>query len=417
LSLDEEDNDPQLFWSYVLAALERQQPGRFLPLLKQLQSPQAPPLKIILTALINVLVEGDQDVVLVLDDYHLITEQEVHMTLSYLLEHIPSQFHLIISTRTDPPLQLLQLRARRQVLEVRTKQLCCTAQETGAFFQIVMGIQLPDETIEQVTAQTEGWLVGLRLLGFSLPGQASPAALLEEACGDQRYILDFLTEEVLSRQPEEAQRFLLFTCILERLTASLCDAVMEQTGSQQMLERLERANLFVVSLDSKREWYRYHALFAEALHSQLEQTHADLVPVLHARASHWYAQHQQITQAILHAFSAQEWHWAADLIEREHLPLISFTWGFGHHGLVQLWQWLEQLPADILACRLRLCLACTHILWTVTPQPLLHKWLDAAEAILTASLKMQTPADTSDASFIPQTRQEQENLLGETLPK
>src|SRR5262249_24319549 len=153
----------------------------------------------------------------------------------------------------------------------------------------------------------------LRLLGLSLPEQADPLTLLEQASGDQRYILDYLTEEVLGRQPQEVQRFLLCTCILEQLTASLCNGVMGQTDSQQMLQRLEQANLFVVSLDSKRECYRYHALFAQALCYRLEQTHADLLPSLHQRASLWYAQHGQTTQAILHAFDAREWAWAADL--------------------------------------------------------------------------------------------------------
>ena len=169
---------------------------------------------------------------------------------------------------------------------------------------------------KKVTARTEGWLVGLQLLGLSLPGHADPPPCWRRSSGDQRYILDYLTEEVLRRQPQEMQTFLLSTCILERLTASLCDAVMEQTDSQQMLQRLEQANLFVVSLDSKREWYRYHALFAEALCYQLEQTHPDLVPILHHRASLWYAEHDQPTQAILHALQCPKWQWAADLIER-----------------------------------------------------------------------------------------------------
>src|SRR5690242_16259991 len=202
------------------------------------------------------------------------------------------------------------LRERGQVLEVRTNQLRCTVEETRAILHEVMGTELPDDTIQEVTARTEGWLVGLQLLALSLQGRADPTTLLEETCGNQSYILDYLTQEVLRQQPQEVQTFLLSTCILERLTASLCDAVTEQDNSQQMLERLERANLFLTSLDNKRQWYRYHALFAEALYSQLEQTHADLVPLLHARASRWYAQHHQTTQAILHAFKAHEWHWA-----------------------------------------------------------------------------------------------------------
>ncbi|MBV9227669.1 MAG: hypothetical protein JOZ18_00045, partial [Chloroflexi bacterium] len=407
LSLDEEDNDPQLFWTYVVAALNAQQPGYFITPLKLLRSPQAPHLKDILTMLINLLQKSAQDWVLILDDYHLITEQEVHTSLSYLLEHISPQLHIIISTRSNPPLQRSKLRARRQVLEVRTQQLRCTAEETGAFFEVVMGTQFPDETIQQVTARTEGWLVGLQLLRFSLSGHADPASLLEEVRGDQRYILDFLTEEVLRQQPQEVQNFLLSTCILERLTASLCDAVREQSDSQQLLDRLEQANLFLVSLDSKGQWYRYHALFAQALHCQLKQAHANLIPILHGRASRWYDQHQQATQAILHGLCAKEWDWVADLIEQKHLPLLSFAWGTGRHAQVLLRQWLEKLPANIIASRPRLCLTCSAMLWAVTPQPLLSAWLDVAEIPLVASLKKQTHGDTSQPLLSSEARQEQ----------
>jgi LuxR family maltose regulon positive regulatory protein len=416
LSLDEEDNDPQLFWMYVLAALERQRPGHFGPLLGSLQSSQVPSLKSVLTALINLLLENGQHVVLILDDYHVITNPEIHTTISYLVHHIPPQSHLILATRSDPPLPLTQWRARQQMLEVRTQQLRCTTEETGKFFQEAMGVQLPERMIKEVVAHTEGWLVSLQLLGLALPKQVDPQSLLEEIRGDQRYILDYLTEEVLYQQLQEVQMFLLSTCILEQLSASLCDAVTEQKNSRQMLQLLERANLFLTSLDSKREWYRYHALFAEALRSQLERTYGDLVPILHNRASHWYAQHSQMTQAILHAFKAHQWHWAADLIEQVHLPLSSLAWGTGRHAPVLLKQWLAQLPSDIMACRPRLCLTCVHLLWMITPDPLLQAWLDAAKTTLMASLKSQMPvADTSHPSPIPQARQEQMDLLGEIL--
>ncbi len=416
LSLDEEDNDPQVFWTYVLAALERQCPEHFGPLLQSLQSSQALPLKSILATLINLLLESDQHIVLVLDDYHLITNPELHETVLYLVQHIPPQLHLVLATRSDPPLQLAQWRGHAQILEVRTQQLRCTTDETRKFFQQVMGVQLPEEVTEKVVAHTEGWLVGLHLLGLSLPEHADPATLLEEVRGDQRYILDYLTKVVLQKQSGEVQRFLLCTCILERLNASLCDAVMEQTGSQAMLAHLERANLFVVSLDRKQQWYRYHTLFAEALRYQLEQRYADLVPILHRHASRWYAQHQQTTQAILHAFEAKEWHWAADLIEQVHLPLSSLAWGAGRHAHVLLKRWLEQLPSDIMTCRPRLCLAGAHMLWTITPHPLILAWLDTAKTTLMASLKSQIPlADTSHANHISQAHQGEMDLLAEVL--
>ena len=205
--------------------------------------------------------------------------------------------------------------------------------------------------------------------------------------------------------------FCSLPCILERLNASLCDAVMGQTGSQQMLEQLEQANLFIVSLDSRRQWYRYHALFAEALRYRLEQTQGDLVPTLHHRASLWYAEHDQITQAILHAFSAKEWQWAADLIER--IPLTSFTWGAGERELIRLHHWLERLPVDLVHSRPRLCLACTHMLWSVVPYFMVQTWLDAAEAALTASLTTRANEDVSHSVLILQVRQEQEDMLGD----
>ncbi len=188
VSLDEEDNDPRLFWTYVLTALDAQHPEHFTFLLKQLQSPQSPPLQYILTMLLNLLTEGDQCFLLILDDYQLITEEQVHTTLAYLVKHLPDRLHLILSTRADPPLPLSQLRSHKHLLEVHTNQLRCTAEETRDFLKVVMGIQVPDETIQQITTRTEGWLVGLQLLGLSLPKHANPVTLLEQTSGDQRYI-------------------------------------------------------------------------------------------------------------------------------------------------------------------------------------------------------------------------------------
>ncbi|HEX3642022.1 MAG TPA: LuxR family transcriptional regulator, partial [Ktedonobacteraceae bacterium] len=269
ISLDEEDNEPRLFWACVLTALNKQWPERFTSLLTRLQSPQSPPLDYLLAELINLLVEATDSFLLILDDYQVITEQRVHTALAYLIEHLPPQLRIIVATRADPPLPFPLLRACKQALEVRTDQLRCTAEETRAFLHEVMGIHLPDETIQEVTTRTEGWLVGLQLLSLSFSAHPDPTTLLQEVSGDQRYILDYLTQVVLEQQPQEVQTFLLSTCILERLTFSLCDAVMEQTGSQHMLHHLEQANLFIVSLDSKRQWYRYHALFTEALYHQL----------------------------------------------------------------------------------------------------------------------------------------------------
>lgn len=423
VSLDEEDNDPHLFWTYVINALEMQDSERFGFLLKYLQSPQTPLFKDVLTKLINLLVQSDQHFLLILDDYHLIIEQEIHTTLAYLINHTPLQMHIILSARTNPPLLLPQLRARRQILEIHTEQLRCTTEETRTFLKEMIGTEFADETIQEVRGRTEGWLAGLHLLALSLQKQTErlvpidPLTLLEETSGDQHYILDFLIQEVLQRQSPEIQTFLLSTCILEKLTASLCDAVVERTNSQQILERLERSNLFVTSLDSKRKWYRYHALFAEALQSRLEQTQGDLVLVLHHRASLWYAKHDQTTEAILHAFHAHQWHLAADLIERH--PLLSFAWGASPQELAPLRRWLEQLPTNILHSRPRLCLASTQLLWTVAPSTTQDAWLDAAETKLRASLsKYENENDTlllEDLQKQEKLLQGREDLLGEVI--
>ncbi len=408
LSLDEEDNEPVSFWINVITALSTHKSELFTPLLKYLQSPQTPPLKHVLAGLINLLMDRPEHFVLILDDYHRITERQVHDTLRYLVEHLPPRLHIILTTRTDPPLPLSLLQTREQVLQIRTNQLACTVEETKAFLQEVTEIQLPDQTIQEITTRTEGWLVGLQLLGLSLSGCPNPAIILDELSGDQRYIQDFLIEEVLQRQSQEMQTFLLSTCILERFTASLCDAVMQQAGSQRMLEQLERANMFVVPLDNKRQWYRYHALFAEALRYRLEYTHPGLAPTLHYRASMWYAEHNQTTQAILHALSACQWQWAADLIE--HLPVTSLTWGAGEHELVLLRQWLQQLPTDIVESRPHLCLACAQMLWTTTSPTMVQTWLHIAETTLVASLARHADEDVSDQMLILQERQSQENL-------
>jgi len=256
VSLDEDDNEPALFWTYALTALDAVQPGLCTQLLTYLQTQQAPkpPLRNVLQALINTLASRSEQFLLVLDDYHVITQPEVHHSLTYLVEHLSPQLHIILATRADPPLPLSLLRARGEALEVRTNQLRCTDEEVMAFFKKVMSFPLPADIIQEVTARTEGWLVGLQLLGLSLQGHTNPSDLLDGVNGSQRYILDYLMEEVLRRLPLSVQTFLLRTSILERLSALLCDAMLELRGSQECLEFLERANVFVVPLDGQRRW-------------------------------------------------------------------------------------------------------------------------------------------------------------------
>ncbi len=411
VSLDEDDNEPALFWSYVLKALDTLQPGLCTSLLAYLQTQQAPraPIRSVLQTLINTLVSRNEQFLLIIDDYHVITQSEVHQSLIYFLKHLPPQIHIMIAARADPPLLLSLLRARREVLEIRTSQLRCTLEEGTAFLEEVMGIHLPTEISQEVNARTEGWLVGLQLLGLSLQGRTDPANLLDEVSGSQRYILDYLMEEILRRQPLPIQKFLLRTSILERLSAPLCDALLEQTDSQQILEYLERANVFVVPLDSQRRWYRYHTLFAEALRSQLEQAESETVSALHLGASRWYAEQEYLTEAIRHAISARAWPQAADLIEQEHVS----TWGSSEHAMVR--RWIEKLPTEEVRSRPRLCLAYAKTLFMIAPYATMEGWLHDAESALQAMVPVPT-----DETAVPGTpplfeRTAWDNLLGEII--
>jgi LuxR family maltose regulon positive regulatory protein len=415
VSLDEGDNDPVRFWIYVFTALDASQPGLCTLFLSILQNQQAPPsLQSILTAFTNALLTNTRPLLLVLDDFQVITSQIIHTSLNYIIEHVPPDLlHIIISTRTDPPLPLSRLRVTRKLAEIRTAQLRSTEEESSAFLKEVMGIELSGKVLREVTTHTEGWLAGLQLLGLSLQGHSDPAIILDELRGSQRYILDYLTEEVLRQQPEPVQKFLLSTSISERLNASLCDAIMEQSGSQQMLEELERANLFVVSLDEYRHWYRYHALFAEALRYRLEGSQAALIPTLHLRTSKWYEQQQDYDEAVRHAFQARDFERAASLIER-----VAFILSYRGSDPVPLLPWLRQLPPAFVRPRPFLCLIYAQMLFLVAPpteeedQHQAGVWLKEAEDTLRMALTDQA---TEDGVVDSQTRVNQKSLLASIL--
>src|SRR6266487_1938536 len=282
VTLDEGDNAPRRFWAYVLTALDRCEPGTSAQALQRLYAPEESSLEEVLRALINRLAEAMTPWALILDDYQVINEPAIHHQLSYLVEHLPSQVHIMLATRTDPPLPLSRWRARGQMLELRTDQLRANEEEAAALLLQVMGTTLESSLLQEITSRTEGWLAGLRLVGLALHGCADPACMSEGARGSDRYILDYVSEEVLRQQEPAVYTFLLCTSILSQLTAPLCDAVLERTDSQQVLEELERTNVFVMPLDRQRRWYRYHALFAEALRIRVEQLPAEVV---HSRPS------------------------------------------------------------------------------------------------------------------------------------
>ncbi len=315
LSLDESDSDASRFLTYLIAALQTILPGMGEGILRMLHAPQPPETELLVTSLLNEIAAISEPVTLVLDDYHLIDAKEVDAALAFLIEHQPPQLHLVISTREDPQLPLARLRARGQLTELRAADLRFSATEAATFLNQVMGLTLAAAEVAALEARTEGWIAGLQLAALSLQGRADAAQFVKAFAGDHRYIVDYLVDEVLQHQPPPIQEFLLRSSILERLCGPLCAAVTEQSDSQEILEGLERSNLFVVPLDDERRWFRYHHLFADVLAAHLRQKRpADAAP-LHQRASVWYAQNNMAADAIRHALAANDFAHAADLVE------------------------------------------------------------------------------------------------------
>ncbi len=316
LSLDQGDSDPTRFLTYLITALQAVAPNIGEGLLGALQSPQSPPTESILTALLNVIATISEDFVLVLDDYHLIDAKPVDQALGYLLEHLPAQMHLLITTREDPNLGLARLRSRDQLTEFRVTDLRFIPSEAAEFLNAVMNFKLSTEEVAALETRTEGWIAGLQLAALSLRGHQDVAGFIQAFAGDHRYIVDYLVEEVLQRQPEATRSFLLQTAILDRLNGALCDAVTGQPGGKARLETLQRGNFFLIPLDDKRHWYRYHHLFADVLLMHLNSEQPDQVSALHSRASLWFEQSGLVADAIRHALAAEDFERTADLIER-----------------------------------------------------------------------------------------------------
>ena len=300
LSLDMGDNDPIRFWTYLIAALQTVQPGLGESAQEMLHNPQPLPLEAILTALINEIASSPKTLVLVLDDYHQIEAQAVHDGLIFLLENQPQNFHLVVAGRSDPPWPLARLRGRQEVAEFREQDLRFDAEETTAFLNRSMHLDLSEVDILALKEHTEGWIAGLQMAALSLRGQDDAHRFVTSFTASNRFIFDYLIEEVLRKQSAEVQDFLLKTSILDQLCGPLCDAVLERANSQQVLEYLDRAHLFLTPLDDQRNWYRYHHLFADLLRGQLEKNlpeHADL----HRRACGWLEARGFSANALGHA--------------------------------------------------------------------------------------------------------------------
>src|SRR5580704_12622867 len=353
LGLDAGDNDPARFWRYVVAALDQAQPGiagRLGPLL----GPPAPrSFEGLVTALINELAAqaGRDEVLLVLDDYHLVDSGPVHESVAFLLENLPPGLLLVVSGRADPPLPLARLRARGQLAELRAADLRFTPEEAAALLGEAAGPGLPAAAAETLTARTEGWAAGLQLAGLSLRGRTDAAGFVAAFSGSHRFVLDYLADEVLDGQPEQVRAFLLETSVLERLSGELCDAVTGRAGSQAMLTGIERAGLFLVPLDEVRGWWRYHHLFADLLRARLRAEQPGRVQALHRAAAAWCDEHDLADDAVRHALAAGDAARAARLVERHVETLLGRSEG------ATLRRWLSALPAESVRHRPRLGLA------------------------------------------------------------
>ena len=345
LSLDSKDNDLERFLNYLTAALESIKPGIGSQTASLLNSPQLPPLEAILTTFINDIDSCKTDIVLVVDDYQVITDPTIHHAISFVLDHCPSKLHLVLLTRVDPPFPLARLRVRKELTEIRAADLRFTVPEIEDFLTNVMQIKLPTSDVNTLEAQTEGWIAGLQLAALSLQSSEDFSTFMENFSGSHHYVVDYMIEEVLNRQPEEVKSFLLQTSILQRMNASLCNSILQRTDSQSMLERLELRNLFVIPLDEQRQWYRYHHFFRDLLRNRLQHSHPAKIPELHHLASSWYQKNGLLPEALDHAISGAHYEDAAAMIENQgNSMLANGTWG-------QLLKWLKTLPDEIILAR------------------------------------------------------------------
>jgi LuxR family maltose regulon positive regulatory protein len=314
LTLDETDNDPVRFWSYVFTALRRHDPQAGARALAALRVPGLAPLDVAVPSLINDLAHSDVQHALVLDDYHLITDRRVHEALEYLLTYLPSRLRLVVAARFDPPLPLARLRARGQLTEIRQHDLAFAAAEAGDLVTDVAAVTLDGEQVAGLVGRTEGWGAGLHLAALTLRGVSDPGRRVDEIAGDDRHVIDYLGAEVLARLPDDHRRFLVHSAVLDRMSGPLCDAALERSGSGDLLNALERAGLFLVPLDERREWYRYHRLFRDALRRELRRTVPDEGSLVLARAARWWQKHGDVEAAVAHLIAAGEQRAAADLL-------------------------------------------------------------------------------------------------------
>jgi ATP/maltotriose-dependent transcriptional regulator MalT len=375
LSLDHDDDDPGRLWWHVVCALQRACPaftGEDILRALRVQVPDIP--GAVLPMLVNELAALPEPVVLVLDDSHVIKERSCHDQIAFLLLHLPASAQLVLITRSDPPLPLARLRAAGHMAEFRAQELRFSPAEAAALLRAVSAVELSEPDLADLVGRTEGWPAGVYLAALSLRGHPSPGAFVRQFTGDNRFIVDFLAEEVLSRQPAEIRQFLARTSILARFCAPLCDAVVGSASAAEIIEILERENLFVVPLDDTRQWFRYHHLFAQVLRTQLTRTEAGVVPELHRRASAWHRQSGSVSEAVSHALAGGDVTGAADLIAHHWYAFVSVGRAASVH------RWMRSLADDEIAANpiVAHCAAWAAAL-TGEPEPV-RRWLPAIEA-------------------------------------
>jgi len=383
-SLDDGDNDPTRFLAYFIAAVQTVVPDFGSSVANALKTTSPPSIKTLLPALINQLSRFSRDMLLVFDDYHLIIEPTIHEALAYLLEHQLPHLYLAITSRSEPPLPLSRLRVRRTLNEIRETDLRFSQDEAAMFLNQLMGLELSNDHITILEQRTEGWIAGLQLAAISLQGAEDAAEFIQDFAGDDRYIMDYLTEEVLHRQPQQVKNFLLQTALLDRFNAPLCEAVTGLEQSREILTTLERSNMFLLSLDNNRVWYRYHHLFADLLRRRLADSQPGVEVELHRRASSWFAANDLFPEAVKHAFSARDYGSAADLIEIHGYEV------FRQGGIRTLLGWCQELPTEHVRCKPQRLLMFSWVMFVggakmnnsandVAP------WLEEAEQLLAAN--------------------------------
>ncbi|MGA9833264.1 MAG: hypothetical protein WBQ71_19275, partial [Trebonia sp.] len=351
LSLDSRDNDPVRFWTYVLAALRTVAPDLGAGVDDALLSAAGDLTELALPLLVNALTSVPEPIVLAFDDYHAISNADVHQSMDFLIDHLPRTVRVAVAGRSDPPLALARLRASAELLEVRVDDLRLSTEETTALLNGSLRLGLTQEQVRMLRERTEGWAAGLQLVGLSLRGRENRERYIASFAGDDRQIVDYLMAEVLDRQTPGVREFLLRTSIAVRLTGSLCDALLDRTDSARRLVELERANLFLISLDERRQWYRHHHLFGDLLVHELSQAMPDEVVPLHRRAYEWHLREGLVAEAITHAIAAGDHSQAAELIAASWLDFVN------RGELATVEAWTRALPPKLAESDPRLCLA------------------------------------------------------------